>query len=226
MIIPVLDLKDGEAVSGKSGDRDNYKPLKTIYHPTSNPLDIVKALKKKGFQRIYVADLDSIEGKGSNLSLIKKMNNIIPLMLDAGTNSIQSFKHVSNHATWVIIATETLERLEDLKTIFQVLPSSQIIISIDIREGQIWSRKGRYSVDQVKELFKKINPREIILLDISGVGREKGYNRTILRVWDEFKGKIILGGGITLDDLQQLPQIGYYHFLVGTALHSGKIRNY
>ena len=47
-IIPVLDLKSGIAVSGESGERSNYKPLKTVYSQSSNPVEIARTLKEQG----------------------------------------------------------------------------------------------------------------------------------------------------------------------------------
>ena len=35
--IPVLDLKGGIAVSGKSGQRETYTPLNTCYANSANP---------------------------------------------------------------------------------------------------------------------------------------------------------------------------------------------
>ena len=63
-IIPVMDLMSGIAVSGKSGKRETYKPLETVYSETPDPVDIAISLKRQGFKRIYIADLDAIEGKG------------------------------------------------------------------------------------------------------------------------------------------------------------------
>ena len=56
--IPVLDLKDGQAVSGKSGLRDTYQPLQTVFAPSSNPVEIAQGLKLNGADELYIADLD------------------------------------------------------------------------------------------------------------------------------------------------------------------------
>ena len=77
MIIPVLDIKDGIAVSGKSGKRETYAPLKTIFSTSSSPSKIAEALSDAGARRMYIADLDAIEGKGSNLDVIRKINKYI-----------------------------------------------------------------------------------------------------------------------------------------------------
>ena len=56
--IPVIDLKENLAVSGKSGMRDTYKPLNTIFANSSSPVDIANGLKLNGADEMYIADLD------------------------------------------------------------------------------------------------------------------------------------------------------------------------
>ncbi len=52
MIIPVIDIKNGEAVSGKSGKRETYTPLKTVFDNSSEPVAIARKLKKFGFSNL------------------------------------------------------------------------------------------------------------------------------------------------------------------------------
>ena len=94
MIIPVIDIKNGEAVSGKSGNRETYTPLKTVFTKSSDPISIAHELKKFGFSRIYIADLDAIEGNNSNLKIAGEINKIIPVIFDSGIkNYIWSSKN-------------------------------------------------------------------------------------------------------------------------------------
>ena len=86
MIIPVFDVKNNECVSGKSGKRDTYTKLSSIYG--ENPIEITTNLKKSGAKCVYIADLDKIENKGDNSELILKINKILPVILDNGANSI------------------------------------------------------------------------------------------------------------------------------------------
>ena len=110
MIIPVIDLKNGIAVSGKSGNRETYTPLKTVFHNSSDPIAIANALKKSGFKRIYIADLDAIEGKWIPiLKLLGEINHIIPVMLDSGLNNYDDVQKILDYVDKVIIATETIE---------------------------------------------------------------------------------------------------------------------
>lgn len=221
-IIPVLDLMSGMAVSGKSGQRDTYEPLKTVYSSSPDPVEIAISLKRQGAKHIYIADLDAIEGAGSNLELVRKINHLLPVMLDWGVKDFQSFKFALDFAEKIIVATETLKSLEEMDKIFRTFSKKRIVISLDIKDGQVLSKNSSLTLDKLKSKLMVIKPEEIILLDISGVGTEKGFNKTLL---DEFRGweSLILGGGITPEELETLKKRGINKFLMGTALHSGQL---
>ena len=55
------------------------------------------------------------------------------------------------------------------------------------------------------------------------MGTEAGFNKELLEKFDEFKDKIILGGGITKDEIPLIESLGIKKALVGTALHKGEI---
>lgn len=222
-IVPVLDLMFGLAVSGKSGQRDTYKPLHTVYSKTPEPVEIAISLKRKGFKRIYVADLDAIEGRGSNLEVVKNINHVLPVMLDWGVKDIKSFKFALDFADKVIIATETLSSLEDLEDIFKKFPKERIVVSVDVKDGEILSKVPSISFDDVESKLRKLKPEEIILLDISGVGTLRGFDVDLLDKLSGMEDSIILGGGITPSEIGNLKSRGVNKFLVGTALHQGKI---
>jgi phosphoribosylformimino-5-aminoimidazole carboxamide ribotide isomerase len=224
MIIPVLDLKNGTAVSGKSGEREMYKPLKTIFHNSSSPLKITNALSDAGASRIYIADLDAIECKGSNFQIVKDINQHISVMLDCGASNIEDVEKALEAADKVIVATETLKNIEDLTQIFNRFPKDKIIISIDIKNGKIYSKYLKINSDELIEKINELNPLEVILLDISKVGSESGFDEELLRKFDQVGESLIIGGGITERDIIQLEKAGLNKFLVGTALHKGILK--
>jgi len=223
-LIPVMDLMSGIAVSGKSGKRDTYQPLKTVYSKTPDPVDIAISLKRRGFKRIYVADLDAIEGRGSNLEIVQKINHVLPVTLDWGVKDIKSFSFVLDFADKIIIATETLSSWDDLEEICTKFPKQRIVISIDVKDGQILSRDLPISFTEIKSKLEEFKPEEIILLDISGVGTLSGFKLDLLNNFRGMEDSLILGGGITPDDIQNLNKLGFKRYLIGTALHSGKIQ--
>ncbi|WP_414469195.1 HisA/HisF family protein [Methanobacterium sp. ACI-7] len=223
MIIPVLDIKNGTAISGKSGNRETYKPLKTVFSNSSSPIEIARALADAGASRMYIADLDAIESKGSNLELIKKINSHISVMVDCGASNIEDIKKALFAADKVIVATETLKNIDDLNKIFNSFSSSKIVISIDIKDGNIYSNYLDLDFEDVVIKLRELNPSEIIMLDISKVGTENGVNQEFIDKLSDFKDSLIIGGGITKNYITSLEERGINKFLVGTALHNGKL---
>lgn len=222
-IIPVLDLMSGMAVSGKSGHRETYKPLKSVYSFSPDPVEIASALKRSGAHQIYIADLDAIEKKGSNLELVRKINHILPVMLDWGVKDLLSFEFALEFASKIIVATETLKSLDELKTIFSKFPEDRIVVSVDIKDGKLLSPEMDISLDSFKEHLRELNPSQIILLDISKVGTHEGFNMGLIDDFADFKDSLILGGGIIPSEIKSLDEKGIKRVLVGSALHKGDI---
>ena len=221
MIIPVLDLKNGIAVSGKSGKRESYKPLETVFHKSASPEGIGKSLSDAGAVRIYIADLDSIENKKSNFEVIQKVNKNISVMLDCGARNVFDVKKALEVADKVIIATETLKDIDDLNDIFDNFDKNRLVISIDIKDNEIFSKSLNIDIKEFIRKIKELNPSEVILLDISQVGTERGVNYELIRKFLELP--LIIGGGITSSDIKRLEKLGINKFLVGSALHNGKL---
>jgi phosphoribosylformimino-5-aminoimidazole carboxamide ribotide isomerase len=223
MIIPVLDLKNGIAVFGKSGIRETYKPLKTVFNQTSEPYKIAKSLKESGATYIYVADLDAIEEIGSNFDIISKINNKIPVILDSGANNVKKVNNALMISKKVIVATETLEKMEDLHQIFNHINNERIIVSVDIKNNIIYSNILNIDFNDIIREINRLKPKEIIILDLSKVGTEKGVNLGLIKRFKNLKTSIIVGGGITRKDIVNLQNLGINKFLVGSALHQGKL---
>lgn len=221
--IPVLDLKEGQAVSGKSGLRDTYQPLKTVFAPSSNPIDIAQGLKINGASELYIADLDLIEKKGHNINDIKMANTIIPVMLDGGVKNLESFEFFLDYAFKIIVPTETIENVDEFHKIFDKYPKERIVISVDIKDNELLSKNLNITFSEFKQLLRDLKPDEIILLDITGVGTEKGYNEELLKEFNEFKDNLIIAGGLNKDSIDQLESLGIKKVLVGTSLHSGEV---
>ena len=221
--VPVLDLKDGQAVSGKSGMRDTYTPLSTVFSPSPNPVDIANGLKLNGADELYIADLDLIESDGHNIYDVKMANTILPVMLDAGVKNIESFEFFLDYAYKIIVPTETIESIDEFMKIFEKYPKERIVISVDIKDNELYSNNMDISLSEFKEVLKEIDPNEIILLDISSVGTQKGYNKVLLEEFGDFKDRLIIAGGLNKESINDLEKIGIKKVLVGTALHSGEI---
>ena len=222
--IPVIDLKQHQAVSGKSGMRDTYQPLNTVFASSSNPVEIAHGLKLNGADEMYIADLDLIESQGHNINDIKMVNTIMPVMFDGGVKNCEAFEFFLDYAFKVIVPTETLESIDEMEKIFEKYPKERIVVSIDTKNSELLAKNFDMSLSEFKDILIRLDPNEIILLDISGVGTEKGYNKKLLDEFAELKDKLIIAGGLNKDSLGELESLGIKKVLMGTSLHSGEVK--
>ena len=222
--IPVIDLKQHQAVSGKSGMRDTYKPLQTVFAASANPVEIAQGLKLNGADEMYIADLDLIESQGHNINDIKMVNTIIPVIFDGGVKNLESFEFFLDYAYKVIVPTETLESVDELKKIFEKYPKERIVVSVDVKNNELLAKNMDLTLTEFRDLLIELDPNDIILLDITGVGTEQGYNKYLLDEFEPLKDKLIMAGGLNKDSLGELESLGIKRVLIGTSLHSGEVK--
>ncbi|WP_407424282.1 HisA/HisF family protein [Methanobrevibacter sp.] len=222
--IPVIDLKQHQAVSGKSGMRDTYQPLRTVFAPSANPVEIAQGLKLNGADEMYIADLDLIESDGHNINDIRMVNTILPVIFDGGVRNCESFEFFLDYVYKIIIPTETLESIEEMEMIFEKYPKERIVISVDVKDDELFAKHMDLNLLEFKEILKRLDPNEIILLDITGVGTEKGYNKELLDKFEDMKDKLIIAGGLNKESIGELDSLGIKKVLVGTSLHSGEVK--
>jgi len=73
-IIPVIDVKGGVAVAAVRGDRARYRPLESPLAASADPVAVAQGLSALfPFATLYVADLDGIEGRGSDLATQQRL---------------------------------------------------------------------------------------------------------------------------------------------------------
>ena len=176
-----------------------------------------------GADEMYIADLDLIESEGHNVSDIKMVNTILPVMFDGGVKNCESFEFFLDYAYKIIIPTETLESIDEMEKIFEKYPKERIVVSIDVKDNELFSKNLDLTLDEFKKILKRLDPNEIIILDITGVGTEKGYNKELLNKFEDMKDKLIIAGGLNKESLVELDSQGIKKVLIGTSLHSGEV---
>jgi|TARA_B100000959_G_C14962519_1_gene616373 phosphoribosylformimino-5-aminoimidazole carboxamide ribotide isomerase len=221
-IIPVLDIECGIAVSGKSGERAMYGPLKTIYSNSSNPLEIAKNIS---LTKLYVADLDGIIQRTPNWELLKKICKIKKVMIDLGIRSSKDLEVIKELDCDIVIGTETLNNLRVLKNALNNY-GNRIWISLDIKNNEVLSKFLPSDIPAALKIINRTGANKIIILDISAVGTLNGTNFTLLkslkRKYDQIE--FVVGGGIMKKDIDKLEKIGIKAVLIGTAFHKGLLK--
>src|SRR3990170_873315 len=103
-IIPVLDILNGVAVHAVRGERQNYKPLKSVLCASADPVEVARVFKQLSFAELYLADLDAISRNQPNLSIINQIAKTtgLRLMVDAGVTDLKRAEELlSNHVSKV-----------------------------------------------------------------------------------------------------------------------------
>ncbi len=214
-IIPVIDILKGIAVHAVKGERENYKPLKSIYSTTPDPLEIARNLP---YDRIYIADLDAImEGK-PNIELIKKISQEKKVILDPGIRTVEDLKLYKDISISPVLGTETLESIETLRKALETF--EEVFLSIDIKENRVISPFLNLSPLECFELFYEEGVENFIFLEISKVGT---LSSPAYEYLDKIEGKagVFVGGGVRKEDIERLKKKRVSGVLVGTALHRG-----
>jgi len=231
-IIPVIDILNSEVVHAIKGEREKYKPLKSIIIKNTDPIEIVKNLKlKTSLQELYIADLDAILRREPNLSLLAKILKIpeIKVMIDPG---IILTKNILEYSTYglnsLILGLETIKDLKVISDCLEIIGSHKTIVSIDMYKEVIQTNVKEIQNQHPIEIIRKIEElgvKKIIILDLFKVGQKiGGIPPLYLEIRKQFKGQILVGGGIKdIRDIEVYKQCNFSGVLIGTALHDGTI---
>ncbi len=234
-LIPVIDLRDGLVVHAVKGERERYRPVKSVLCNTPDPFAVARAFRDRlALNEIYVADLDSILDCHSTgqrkvvaaLAIREKMN----IMLDAGISD------AANARIWldlgvgkVVIGSETLRSMDALRDIPACINHDRLIFSLDLRFGKILSQCPALAAMSPMETLVHLQSagwREIILLDLSRVGSGEGMDRPLAHAArSDFPDlSLLIGGGLSKpEELAELKSLGIAGALIGTAFHRGVI---
>jgi len=230
-IIPVLDLLNGIAVHAMRGERNKYRPLKSILWPSPDPLELAKVFDSLGFDELYMADLDAILENKEDLSVFTRISSEtdLSLMVDAGINDLGKAERVLEAgASNVIIGTETLTDLGFAGEAVQALGENRVIVSVDLKGGELLSRSEKIrSMNPLRlvETLEEMGVARVIVLDLARVGSEQGANMgVVMEVLEKTGVEVITGGGMRgIGDLDEARDLGVSAALIATVLHTGKL---
>ena len=217
-IIPVIDILSGQAVSAYRGERDRYRPLQSGLCRGSDPADVLRGfLDLYPFTAIYLADLDTILGRGSNNAVIERLAEDFPsaqLWLDNGNRG-----SVCNNADRVhpVLGTETGLSTDSLRTAANDNPHT--LLSLDFSDTGLL---GDATLLEQPQFW----PQRCIIMALHRVGTRAGPDTKLLEsVLHRAPGRdLYAAGGIRNErDLQTLAAAGAAGTLVATALHHGAI---
>jgi phosphoribosylformimino-5-aminoimidazole carboxamide ribotide isomerase len=231
-IIPVIDLRGGEAVHGTGGDRGKYALVDSaLTSLAGDALALAQAYASVlQTSEVYIADLDAIGGGRVQYAMHQRLSRVARSWIDAGVRSeADACMLIDAGADRVVVGLETLPNFEILRGVVRRLGGGRVAFSLDLQSGVPLA-----SADALREM----SPRElarravdagaecVIVLDLGRVGREGGVDDALMReMRASLPGvELIAGGGVRhRADLDRLAAAGADGALVATAVHRGVI---
>ena len=222
-IIPVLDVAHGQVVHAVEGKRTAYRPIETPLANSTQPADLAHGLRALfPFRKIYVADLDGIEGRGRNTRLVPSLSQVLPhteIWIDAGTGSRGAARAVlAAPIATLVVGSESLENARVWHDIVAEAPL-RTVLSLDFRGNEFM---GPEALLDDPTLW----PARVIVMTLDRVGSGGGPGVARLQEIASRAGsrRVYAAGGIrNRADLDRIRAAGAAGALVASALHAQKI---
>ena len=223
-IVPVIDLKGGQVVHARAGDRRSYMPIRTQLVSNAAPLSVVTGLMNlHPFRRLYVADLDAIAQAGDHAADIERASAAFPnleLWVDNGLSdpaACQSW--IQSHRHRLVLGSECQFDPELPTALLDRFGPDRLALSLDFRGTRFL---GPTTLLTNSDRW----PQTTIAMTLSRVGQQIGPDVDFLRsLKQQAPAKSIYGaGGVRgTADLHALRGAGAEGVLVASALHDGRI---
>ena len=235
-IFPAIDIINVQCVRLTEG-----KPaLKKVYEKT--PLEMAKVFANSGAEYLHIVDLDSALNQGNNSAVIKEVIEESSLKIQVG-GGIKTEKQIRElldlGVKQVVIGSLAVKNKSLVGEWLQIFGLDKIVIAADIDNGNIsingWKNRSDETlfdfIKNYQDLVKESIPNAIqsirfLCTDISKDGRLEG---TAMDLYKEISTKIpdvsiIASGGITsLNEIQQIKDLGMYGMIIGKAIYENRI---
>ncbi|GAA0364818.1 1-(5-phosphoribosyl)-5-[(5-phosphoribosylamino) me thylideneamino]imidazole-4-carboxamide isomerase [Bowmanella denitrificans] len=232
MIIPAIDLIDGEVVRLYQGDYQQ----KTRY--TQKPLDVAKAYASAGASWLHIVDLTGAKDPAKRqLGLIRELadSKLMKFQAGGGIRSEQDVKDLlSTGIERVVIGSLAAKQPELVKGWLREYGSDAIVLALDINidtQGKKciathgWQQDSGVELAPLLDGFLEAGAKHVLCTDIACDGTLQGPNQALYLEMKAAFPQIIwqASGGIgNLEHIQALKGTQVDSVILGRALLEGK----
>ena len=231
LLIPAIDLKDGQCVRLKQGVMDDA----TVF--SDDPVKVALHWRDQGARRLHLVDLNgAFAGKPKNLSVIRDIlaavGDDIPVQLGGGIRDLDTIeKYFDLGLKYVIIGTAAVKNPGFLHDACDAFPG-QVIVGLDAKDGMVaidgWAKVTTHNVIDLAKRFEDYGVNSVIYTDIGRDGMMNGVNiEATVKLAQALTVPVIASGGLTnLDDVRQLCAVeaeGIEGAITGRAIYEGSI---
>ncbi len=227
IILPAIDLKDGQCVRLRKGAFD------TAHQVAENALDTTKAFRAAGARWIHMVDLDGARnGRRQNFPIIDAVIRQSGLKVELGgglRSEPDLITAVGAGAARAVIGSAAVTNPALVDYALNWCPA-QTAVGIDCLEGKVrtagWETdSGLDYLDFAKSVADK-GVKYIVFTDIATDGMLSGPSFERLAALQRAvpECQIVASGGVTtLDDIKRLCDMGLYGAIVGKAYYAGTL---
>ena len=230
LIIPAIDLKDGECVRLRQGRMDDS----TVF--SGKPVDMAARWVDAGARRLHLVDLNgAFAGEPVNGEVVKDIAKAypgLPIQIGGGIRSGETIEaYLKAGVEYVIIGTKAVKEPDFVTEMCQQFPG-HIIVGIDAKKGLVatdgWAEVTEVKAADLAKGFESDGVSSIVYTDIDRDGMMQGVNvEATLAMAKASSIPVIASGGITnMDDIVALNKVanqGILGAITGRAIYEGTL---
>jgi phosphoribosylformimino-5-aminoimidazole carboxamide ribotide isomerase len=229
LIIPAIDLKNGQCVRLYQGDFNQV----TVYD--ENPVNMALRWEREGAQFLHLVDLDgAVQGEFVNRQAVKSIIEAvnIPVQLGGGIRNIVRIKELLDLGiNRVILGTAALKDPDLVKEAVNQF-GEQIVLGLDAKNGKVaingWLEEGEDDYIAFALKMRELGIGRVIYTDIALDGTLKGPNlMNTKKLAIETGLKVVASGGVSsyedIENLMALESYGVEASIVGKAFYTENI---
>ncbi|WP_294949689.1 1-(5-phosphoribosyl)-5-[(5-phosphoribosylamino)methylideneamino]imidazole-4-carboxamide isomerase [Sulfurivirga sp.] len=230
ILIPAIDLKDGQCVRLRQGEMDDA----TVF--SSDIAAMAERWKNAGARRLHMVDLNgAFAGKPENAEAVLAVTRAfpdLPVQIGGGIRSLETIETYLNAGVqYCIIGTKAVHEPEFVHEACRAFPG-HIMVGLDAKGGKVaingWAEVTDHEVIDMARRFEQDGVEAIIYTDIGRDGMLQGVNvDDTARLARAIDIPVIASGGVTnLDDLRALAPLaaeGVTGVITGRAIYEGTL---
>jgi phosphoribosylformimino-5-aminoimidazole carboxamide ribotide isomerase len=230
LIIPAIDLKDGQCVRLKQGRMEDS----TVF--SSDPAAVAKQWVDAGCRRLHLVDLNgAFAGEPVNGDVVRAIAAAypkLPIQIGGGIRDLQTIEHyVKAGVSYVIIGTKAVKQPEFVSEACKAFPG-RVIVGLDAKDGLVatdgWAEVSEVRAVDLARRFEADGVESIVYTDIARDGMMQGVNvEATLEMARASLIPVIASGGITnMDDIKALRALasqGIMGAITGRAIYEGTL---
>ncbi len=230
LIIPAIDLKDGQCVRLRQGLMENT----TVF--SNDPCEMAARWINEGARRLHLVDLNgAFKGKPVNAECVHQITGKfpdLPIQIGGGIRDIDTANaYIEAGVSYLIIGTMAVTHPQFISDLCNEFPG-KVIVGLDANNGLVatdgWVNQTDLYVIELAKKFEQDGVSSIIYTDIARDGMMLGVNVSATsELAINTTIPIIASGGITnLDDIAALLKNAHHGIIgaiTGRAIYEGSL---